>query len=111
MENIEHEYTDEIVCPYCGYEFNDSYEYGDDDTVDIGLVECQECEKEFYTTRNFIITYSTIKAKYGTCKGCGTENIVIENHTSTTGSYTDLCEKCGREERTKNLKKYFEELE
>ena len=50
-------------------------------------------------------------AGYGTCKNCKTENVLIGNHTSPIGSYTGLCEKCGREEQAKNLKKYFEELE
>ena len=25
-EDIDHEYTREIVCPWCGYEFSDSWE-------------------------------------------------------------------------------------
>ena len=111
MENIEHEYTDEIVCPYCGYEFGYSYEYDDGYLEDCGLVECGECDKEFYAIRNISITYSTIKANYGTCKGCGTENIVLEDLTSSIGSYTSLCKICGRKELAKNLKKYFDELE
>lgn len=29
---IDHEYTDEVVCPFCGYEESDSWEYkGDED--------------------------------------------------------------------------------
>ena len=110
MENIKHEYTNEIVCPYCGYEFDDSCECGEGCEEDIGLVECDECEKEFYATRSFTITYSTAKAEYGTCEGCGTENILIESQTSSMGNYTGLCEKCGMKENSKYFKKYFDVL-
>lgn len=52
---IDHEYTREIVCPYCGCEFSDSWEYGDGE--DIGEVECECCEKEFFVSRVIDITY------------------------------------------------------
>ena len=38
-EEIDHEYTDEIVCPYCGYEFSDSFEISSEEE-DLGLIEC-----------------------------------------------------------------------
>jgi hypothetical protein len=34
---------DEIKCPYCGYEFSDSWEYGKGESV----IEC-ECGKDFH---------------------------------------------------------------
>ena len=108
-ENINHEFTNEVVCPFCGYEFSDSWEFGGDE--DIGLINCESCEKEFYATRNVEITYSTQKAAYGTCKHCGEENVVIENYCSSNGSYKGLCVKCGEIEKRRLIKKYFEVME
>lgn len=51
--------TDEIVCPHCGNEFSDSWEYGDRE--DIGDVECGECEKTFYVRRVIDISYTSEK--------------------------------------------------
>ena len=53
-EEIDHEYTAEVVCPYCGYEFHDSWEL--DDTGDI---ECGSCEREFTFNRYVDVTYCT----------------------------------------------------
>ena len=54
-KEIDHEYTDEVTCPHCGYEFSDSWEMreGDDD--------CPECEKTFEIEINTSITYTTRK--------------------------------------------------
>lgn len=53
-KEIDHDYTDEIVCPYCGYEFGDSWELGDG-----GELECDKCEKEFEYYRRIEVTYCT----------------------------------------------------
>ena len=53
---IDHEYTDEIVCPYCGYEHGDSWEAPDD-----GEDECAECGKTFRFERDYTIRYVTVK--------------------------------------------------
>lgn len=95
MITIKHENTDEIVCPFCGYEFCDSWEYESDYNEDLGLIECEECEKEFYATRHTSITYYTEKARYGKCKNCNAENVVIEDYHASIGSYKDLCLMCG----------------
>jgi transcription elongation factor Elf1 len=57
-----HEYTKEIVCPYCGYEFSDSYEILSKEE-DLGVIECEHCEKEFLASRFINIEYSTKKIK------------------------------------------------
>lgn len=57
MDEMEHKFTDEIVCPYCGCIFNDSWEFEDDD----GIILCEECGKEFNYTREINITYNTSK--------------------------------------------------
>ncbi len=51
--------TDEIVCPHCGEQFTDSWEYGD--AEDIGDVECGECDKTFYVRREIDISYTSEK--------------------------------------------------
>jgi hypothetical protein len=52
---IDHEYTNEIVCPYWGAEFSDSWEFEDDDSP-----EC-ECGKKFISIRNTAVNYITKK--------------------------------------------------
>lgn len=56
-KEIDHEYTNEVVCPYCGYEHNDSYEYSEFDDE----FECNGCSEIFIMERNIEITYSTKK--------------------------------------------------
>lgn len=53
---IEHSYTDELVCPYCGYEYSNSWELDDDDEL-----VCPECLKIFIYYRE--ITYHYVSAK------------------------------------------------
>ena len=60
MKEIDHRYTDEIVCPYCGYKFTDCYEYfGGDECAD--NIYCDDCENEFDAVRNILISYTTFK--------------------------------------------------
>ena len=70
MSDIDHEYTCNIVCPYCGSEDKDGWELLPDGE-DLGLIACGDCGKEFYVTRNIRITYSTQQARYGICRKCG----------------------------------------
>ena len=58
-EYIDHAHTDEIVCPYCGYTFQCSYELDGES----GRVECEECEEEFEYFRNIEVSYNTYKLK------------------------------------------------
>jgi len=58
MTEIEHENTNEVVCPYCGYEFSDSWEFDDN-----GGIECYECNKNFNYNKNISVDYSTSKIK------------------------------------------------
>lgn len=52
---LETSYTNEMICPYCGYENRDSFEYDDEE----GDRECERCEREFEYSRAIEITYST----------------------------------------------------
>lgn len=51
--------TDEIVCPYCGYMFEESYEYIGDD-----LVDCPNCEHKFVLESEECVTYTTSKVDW-----------------------------------------------
>jgi len=65
-KDIDCSYTDEVVCPYCGFEFGDSYELFEfynshgESNVD---VECDECGKEFNVDRCIEVTYNSYKKK------------------------------------------------
>lgn len=56
-KGFEHEYTDEVVCPHCGYNFSDSWEMSE------GEHDCHECEKSFTMSRDVTVTYETAKKK------------------------------------------------
>ena len=55
-EEIDHMFTDEVVCPHCGEEYQDSWELPDSDDR-----ECYNCGEEFHFERNVEVTYSTYK--------------------------------------------------
>ena len=57
---IDHHYTNNPVCPYCGYEESDAWEWGDGGEGD-GEHECGDCEKPYRYVRYVDINYSTEK--------------------------------------------------
>ena len=57
-ELLDHEETGEIVCPYCGKVFTDSWEV-DSREEDLGEIECMTCWNTFKAERNIAISYST----------------------------------------------------
>lgn len=59
MSEIDHDLTDEVVCPWCGQVSSDSWEYDDE-----GEEWCDQCEKDFTFVRNITVTYSTEKKKH-----------------------------------------------
>ena len=62
MEAIDHELTDELVCPYCGHEFGDSWEYFSDDGGQTSRrLKCDECERELFAEVVVDISYTTRK--------------------------------------------------
>lgn len=65
MNEIDSNYTDEIVCPYCGYEFSDSWEFAENNPLEWNEdIECRECGLQFNCQCHATITYSTkIKEK------------------------------------------------
>ena len=57
----EHQYTDEIVCPYCGYTFKDSCEEIAPEECE--EIDCEDCKKTFSASANMSISYVTRKLK------------------------------------------------
>lgn len=59
---IEHENTQNIVCPYCGYEDPDSWEFkGEIDVYE--EYECENCENTFEVMMEFQVAYTSRKIK------------------------------------------------
>lgn len=50
--------TDEVVCPYCGNEHSESYEFFEGNRDDTE-VTCTECERDFRTSRDVSVSYSS----------------------------------------------------
>jgi len=48
--------TDEIVCPFCGYKYDESYEY-----IGEEMIECDECGKKFELESEEVVYYTTKK--------------------------------------------------
>ncbi len=61
-KEIDSEYTSNVICPYCGYEDDESYSYlnekWEDDDIEI---QCLDCHKEFSMSFQKDVTYSTFK--------------------------------------------------
>lgn len=57
MPKIDHEFTDVVVCPWCGHTVYDSFEFQND----YGEETCYKCDKEFTYTRYISVEYSTAK--------------------------------------------------
>lgn len=95
MAKFDHEYTDEIVCPYCGYIFPDSYDVGEGEE-DIGRVDCGGCVKEFLASRHVSITYSTEKLNEGICRKCGKEAVISNRYMYSNAKVNvqDYCDDC-----------------
>lgn len=83
MDGIDHEYTKEVVCPHCGYEENDSWEYSDDTET-----ECSECGKLFGISIHEEVTYVTYKPDK--CEDCGK----IEAFSYSINYGKKLCDRC-----------------
>jgi len=59
---IDHDFTRNIVCPYCGHVDRDSWEWNNGEEGD-GEAECGECEKSYGVSRHVMVKYSTRRAK------------------------------------------------
>lgn len=54
MSEIDHTDTDEVVCPSCGHEESDSWQFEDGN-----ILECEECKTTFRVAVDWSATYST----------------------------------------------------
>ena len=59
-KTIHHEYTENIVCPWCGNEWEDSCHesFGSHECID---ETCDECGEVYFANRNMSVSYSTEK--------------------------------------------------
>ena len=59
VSEIDHEGTDDVVCPYCGatYYYGDFIRGGCSD----GVTNCDNCDKEFKWEADFSVTFCTEK--------------------------------------------------
>jgi DNA-directed RNA polymerase subunit RPC12/RpoP len=64
-KEIDCQYTDEIICPYCGYEFGDSWEYmrSVESKFEVQCGDHHNCGKEFIVYPVMEITYCSEKLK------------------------------------------------
>jgi transcription elongation factor Elf1 len=60
MSEIKHRYTRNMVCPYCGHENMNSWDYMSGEE-DLGEVECGECGKDYEAQRIVTVEYKTEK--------------------------------------------------
>ena len=56
-KKIFHIGTIEIVCPFCGYETNDSSQHQEDK----GEEECDNCWERYSWERDIMVDYTTVK--------------------------------------------------
>ena len=109
MNEVDHEYTDEIVCPWCGYEFSDSWEFGNGGEF-TELEDCPECDKSFYASRTITVAYTTQKVTYGTCSKCGVGDVPLDSLSSSFHSYIDYCQSCIRESENLARRNYVNSI-
>ena len=60
MSDLQHDYTHEPVCPYCGRVYGDAWEINfGGDMEGSTEITCGACEKDFSVDRHVEVTYST----------------------------------------------------
>ena len=64
-DEFDTDYTRKIVCPYCGWEDNNSWEvFGmSDGDGDIRETDCGRCDKDFTVQLHVSVSYTTEKKK------------------------------------------------
>jgi hypothetical protein len=63
MKEIHCEFTNEITCPYCGFEHGDSWEWYQSSQDEWHETECDGCEKTFEAIRIITVDYSSRKSE------------------------------------------------
>jgi len=60
LVEIDTYYTSEIVCPWCGYEYQDSWAFEPSATA--RGEQCQNCEQTFWWETDIEVTYTSRKS-------------------------------------------------
>jgi hypothetical protein len=92
-KEIDCSYTDEIVCPYCGTMFSDSWEYKE------GIIDCVDCDKKFSLSVNYSVDYSTSKVPCANDEGEHRWSEWLSYIPTRDDRYCKCCDK--REYRTR----------
>lgn len=91
MRDIDHDFTDEIVCPYCGDRKSDSWKWVQGD----GNEQCSSCKMNYFYFRHVIVKYSTSKAS---CLN-GEPHKLSDWIEPVKGIFYRYCKDCGKSER------------
>lgn len=59
---MDTEYTKRIICPYCGYEDHDSWEFLSEGP-EYGTWTCSDCGKDFYVEVHTTYLFTTTEMK------------------------------------------------
>lgn len=95
--SIDHSVTNNIVCPWCGYKYRDSWEYSKDSME----LTCRDCDEPFTMERNVSVTYST----YRPVEKCPHEDLY--RFDGGDGFEYESCEDCASCERLPKVSKEF----
>ncbi len=68
LDYLNYTEVNEITCPYCGGEYQDSWE-----AEEQGREECPDCGKVFFYRRVIDVSYTSVKATIGRCCVCDKE--------------------------------------
>ena len=99
MNNIKNKDTNEIVCPYCGYEHAESW------SKDLDVFYCSNCGKPFSVNRTVCVSYTSeafdVKDTPLKCEGCENENVYPvlgheDHYCKFTGDITSKERSIGR---------------
>lgn len=60
MKEIRCQYTQDLVCPHCGYSHGDSWMF-QGQSGEENSVGCMSCDKEFFYVTNVEVTFSSSK--------------------------------------------------
>jgi hypothetical protein len=72
VSEIDHEHTNIIVCPWCGYQFEDSWEMGEE-----GEIDCYECRNSFSYLQHVEVTWTTKRER---CRDNGCQMELMKMH-------------------------------
>src|SRR5690606_6162496 len=62
MDDVKYLLNDNMICPYCDYEDNDSWEVESNSSDEWFQVECGNCSNTYLFERVIDVNYSTKKA-------------------------------------------------